>query len=470
MSGLVAAILKSCVRFGPKVALSDGTVQVSYSDLGQQIDAWNDRFSNLGPRSRVGFILVNRLEYVPALFGAIKAGVVPFMIDPGLPEAAQRELCDSLGLNAVLADPAKTGWIIDADPVTPGLVIAQQPGAASDFDLAHDTVLCRFTTGTSGVPKCLEFNDNAVLCAAEIWAKAHHYNDQDVVLCLAAFFNGLAFNTCFSSTLLTGGTLLTYPGLPAASPVIRYATQQDATRLIAFPAFYQAAAKPGPVSLKQSRVVSAYSAASRLLDETRLGFQDRHALAIVDYYGLAEAGPVTHEPQGEAMAGNGVPLPGCELRCPDGLLEVKTPYMVSRYLNQPGVFESRMTDDGFLRTQDRATLRDGRLFLTGRADTVIDIGGRKFDPSDTVTCLVNLPGITDAFVFGAQTREGTQEVRAAISGITGLTTQDIRRQMIGHIEGYKIPRRILSMGSIPRNGAGKPYAAAIMKAFEEEDT
>jgi acyl-coenzyme A synthetase/AMP-(fatty) acid ligase len=471
MSGLVGAILESCARTGKAIALRNATESVSYAQLASDIDRWRTLLSAEAPRARLGVMLVNRLEYVPAVLGALAAGAVPFLLDPGLNIDSQRTLARSLGFDVLLHDAAKTQWPLHDARTTrqlaPDLTLTTMSAAASSFDLSPDTVLCRFTSGTSGIPKCLEFRDTTVLAAARTWAMVHRYEPSDVILCLAAFFNGLAFNTCFFSTLLAGGTLVIYPGLPAPSQVARYALAQGATRLIAYPAYFERAGAVGVQSLAGGAMIAAYSAASRLPAEARRAFEAHHGLAIADYYGLAEAGPVTFEPHPENATGNGIVLPGCDIRTRDGVLEVRTPWMATRYLNCPGVFEARLTDDGFLRTQDRARIVDGRLNLTGRPDAVIDVGGRKFDPSDTLAALLRLPGIREAQVIGIGP-PGAQEVCAAVCADHPLNLQDLRLRLADLLEPWKIPRRFAQVEDLPRNGAGKLYTSEIEKFFKKE--
>ena len=69
------------------------------------------------------------------------------------------------------------------------------------------TQVCRFTSGTTGRPKCLEFSGDAVVSAARNWVLGTGMTGEDRTLCLAALSNGLAFNTSLLSTFLAGGEL-----------------------------------------------------------------------------------------------------------------------------------------------------------------------------------------------------------------------------------------------------------------------
>jgi len=467
---LTNVVLAACARFGPAVAIDDGATVTRYSDLADRIASWSARFAELDDHPRIGFLLPNSTAYIAACYGLVDAGGVPFLMDPQIPEADVLRIAEDVGLGYLLVPAKPFGGPVTLVDTFDGLALLRLPAPAVVRPIDARTALCRFTSGSSGMPKCLEFSHAAVLGAARTWSAANRLGPDDKSLCLASLFNGLAFNTSMTASFVSGATLLLYTGFTAPSPVLRLAARTGATRLIAFPAFYRLLAQSDAASLPlPPGLTRAYSAASQLPAEIRTALAEQRGLAIIDYYGIAETGPVTYEPDPAAAAGNGIALPGCALRLSDGTLEVSTPYGASRYLNQPGVLEARITPDGFYRTADHAELVDGRLTLRGRADTLIDVGGRKFDPDDVVRCLLAADGIDDAVVFG-RAREGFgQEICAAVASAEALRPEDIRDRLEGRIERFKLPHRIVVVDKLPRNGAGKLALPAIQSLFEPRE-
>src|SRR5207248_248153 len=61
--------------------------------------------------------------------------------------------------------------------------------------------------------------------------------------CLAPFSNGLAFNTSLLPVLLAGAALHVFAGLPVAGHVAARLARAGITRLVAFPALYDALIK-----------------------------------------------------------------------------------------------------------------------------------------------------------------------------------------------------------------------------------
>lgn len=463
-------VLAACEQFGPAVALADGVREVSYADFGAAIRHWSELFAEQPGLHRIGFALPNSIAYVAAIYGAIEAGRVPFLMDDSLSWPEIRAIAKDVALDAVAfrgheADAAPTQQIGCFSFLT-GSAVNQAP--TDSPRLRHDTGICRFTSGTSGRPKCLEFSHDAVIAAAGTWYTANALTERDVVVCLSGFYNGLAFNTSLAACFLAGARLAVYKGWASPSQVLRYAASQAATRLVGFPVFYQMIVRAGtrreqfPASLTHF-----YSAASPLVNETREILARDLGLNVINYYGVAETGPVTYEPDPARAEANGVPLPGCVLRVGAGGLEVRTPYMASGYLNLPGSFEERLTTDGYYRTADIGELSAGRLTLGARSDGHIDIGGKKFDPIDVVEALRGITGIEDAFVFSREGR-GARELCAVVATRGEHMQADIRQSLRESLAGFKIPQRIRCIKALPRNSAGKLCVPEIRALFEKE--
>jgi acyl-CoA synthetase (AMP-forming)/AMP-acid ligase II len=119
---------------------------------------------------------------------------------------------------------------------------------------------------------------------------------------------------------------------------------------------------------------------------------------------IVDAPPITRgvsSQTGQSVVACGAPVPGVEIRIVDpelrnlcapdrvGEIWVQGPNVAQGYWNQPErtqeVFGARLTgaDTGpFLRTGDLGFIRDGRLFVTGRAKEMIIVRGRNYYPQD----------------------------------------------------------------------------------------
>src|SRR5690606_35355445 len=254
-------------------------------------------------------------------------------------------------------------------------------------ELAADTELGRLTSGSTRAPACIEFSAEAVTNAARTWAQASGLRPADLSLCFAGLYNGLAFNTTLMPSLFTGASLVLPGGMPSGGAIMRHVTTFRPSILVAFPAAYERLTDYTLGSLAEPTAEALRGLRLRLSSAAPLSAAVAEHVAhlsgpISDYYGIAETGPVTFA-DGTRPEGKGMLLPGVTVDVrprPDGaqVLHVRTASMGTRYLNCPGEFERAIAEDGSYRTSDTGTVRDGELFLTGRAQPILNIGGRKF--------------------------------------------------------------------------------------------
>lgn len=82
----------------------------------------------------------------------------------------------------------------------------------------------------------------------------------------------------------------------------------------------------------------------------------------------------------------------------DGMLQVKSISHMSGYFNET----PRMTDDGWFCTQDIAQAEGSFIRVLGRADDTINVGGRKFLPSELEDLILPLDNVGDVTVFAEE--------------------------------------------------------------------
>jgi acyl-CoA synthetase (AMP-forming)/AMP-acid ligase II len=436
MTGELARAFDACLAKHRGREAVDG---LTYAEL-------DDRSAELaigltGERLRIGIQAPNSTEYVIRYLAVLRAGHVPFLIDAALGPVELRRIVEDCSLDGLYQDD---------------MVVLSPDGRR--HELLPDTEVCRFSSGSTGHPNCIEFTGAAVHAAARNWVAGTRLTGEDRIACFAALSNGLAFNTSLLATFLVGGALHLGHGLPTAGRVARFAERTGATRLVGFPALYDSLVR------RESRlgdVRIAISSGAPLRAATREKFREITGVAISDYYGIAETGPLTFTADPGPDGGLGGPLPGVRLRPTETELEVRSESMASRYLNAPGVLEGRRTADGFYRTGDEGRLSNGELVLTGRSGRVINVGGRKVDPIEVSEVLHGIDAVHAAAVFGCADTHGDDVVAAVVSGEPGLTVDAVRQRCREVLPGYKVPALIELVAEIPTNSIGKPSVAAL---------
>ncbi|WP_051704961.1 MULTISPECIES: class I adenylate-forming enzyme family protein [unclassified Streptomyces] len=492
MSVLKDVLVRQFAAHADRVAVGDASGSLTYRELGAAaerfaatIDMWWKAGGSVGDaadgdRVRVAVYAANSARYIATYTGLLHAGMVPFLLDPALGAEEITTVVAECGIDAFVHDRELPGEFAQCDTTTIGGLRVTRVSAGSDRPrpaLLGTTEVCRFTSGSTGSPSCIEFSGTAVHNAAKAWREATGLSEGERVLCFAGLFNGLAFNTSLLPAFLAGASLWVPSGLPSSGHVIRFLKQVTPTRLTGFPALYESLLRRDADIPELADLRSALSSAAPLKAETARALRERFSLSVCNYYGVAEAGPLTYDPEPGPDRGVGYPLPGVEFAFGGGAdsagdesmageIRVRSSSMGSRYLNAPGVLEGRLDADGFYRTGDGGLLESGRLVLKGRVGKAINLGGRKIDPAEVRAVLAEC-GATESAVFSVDKRNGDPMLVAVVAGSEGLTGEQLRARCLRRLAAYKVPERFLVVDRLPKTSLGKPRLSAARQLFAE---
>ena len=110
-------------------------------------------------------------------------------------------------------------------------------------------------------------------------------------------------------------------------------------------------------------------------------------------------------------------------------------------------------------------LAGGELALRRRVDRVINVRGRKVDPSEVEGVLAALGGVDEVVVIGVAAPGRDEEiVRAVVACSTGrLAHEDVLAWCRPRLAEHKVPRSIVIVDAIPRTARGKVDRAALLE-------
>ncbi|WP_347351191.1 o-succinylbenzoate--CoA ligase [Intrasporangium sp.] len=172
---------------------------------------------------------------------------------------------------------------------------------------------------------------------------------------------------------------------------------------------------------------------------------------------------------------DGVPLPITRIHIDNDRHVVLGGVMVAHgYLADPTLTADAFTVDPegvrWFRTDDLGHFDDDeRLVIDGRADDVITTGGLKITPGVVEDAIArHVPGVLDAIVIGLPDAEWGEAVCAAVTLLdptAHVTTRDVRDALRGILPDAALPRRVVTLPTIPQLGPGKPDRAAVRLAL-----
>ena len=174
----------------------------------------------------------------------------------------------------------------------------------------------------------------------------------------------------------------------------------------------------------------------------------------------------------------GRPLPDVEVKILDeegkelppgqvGEIVTKGPRIMKGYWHDEQKTAKAFTPDGWLITGDRGWMdEEGYIFLAGRGDDMIIRGGENISPEEVEDVLHSHPKVEEAAVIGVADLEWGQQPRAIVVLKRGevATAEEIMEYCRSKLAGFKRPRSVVFVDSLPRNPMGK----VLRKALREQ--
>ena len=114
---------------------------------------------------------------------------------------------------------------------------------------------------------------------------------------------------------------------------------------------------------------------------------------------------------------------------------------------------------------------DGRVTLLGRGSNCVNTGGEKVYPEEVEMAIKGHPAVYDTLVVGIPDPTYGQSVAAVVQLRDGaaLELEELREYLRAHLSGYKLPRSLTVVDTIPRNATGKAqYPAAKEMALASQ--
>jgi o-succinylbenzoate---CoA ligase len=414
----------------------------TYRDLDAVVRAWHGALAASGARRAV-VRSENRPELVALLHAAPRAGVELALLNARLADAELPPLLDRLGpalrLGALPGGTPLEAFAADARPAAPGPL---------DPSRIH-TIL--FTSGTTGRPKAAQLGVGAHQASARASIETLRMDAASSYLCNLPLFHVGGIATAVRCAV-AGAQLVLHPRFDAAAAAealgsgVTHASLVAATlqRLLdvrdRFPASVRAVlVGGGPVP-------------SELLARARAA-----GLPVLLTYGLTEAASqVTAERLGDADGATaGWPLPGSEVRIVEGEIEVRGETMMLGYLGEPPL-------RGWFRTGDLGELdARGRLVVHARRADLIVSGGENVYPAEVEAVLRTHPDVVDCAVLPWADEQMGQVGWAAVVARKSIPDLELREHCRTRLAGFKVPRRFVLVGELPRNAGGKMDRAAL---------
>ncbi|GAB9259583.1 o-succinylbenzoate--CoA ligase [Ligilactobacillus animalis] len=145
-------------------------------------------------------------------------------------------------------------------------------------------------------------------------------------------------------------------------------------------------------------------------------------------------------------------------------LLLKSPALVSGYLNRPELFAKKL-DAGWYHTGDVAHFdQDGFLYIDGRLDEMLVSGGENIFPQEIEQCYRKLPKISEIIVVGRPDPTWGEVPIAFVRG-QKLAQATLRTYGEKYLAHYKIPKEFIWVKDFPKTASGKVKRYLLRGSF-----
>ena len=502
-------ILGVFTRFGQKTFLIEPSTghRLTYQEfyeLSLKAAVWLQS-QGVRRKDRVCFILFNSIEFAALYFGSLFIGAVAVPINPEhhlkeiefiLLNSDARHLIYSPLTEGVLEKLGKTDGLRRHCVLPAGersAFVGQRKKDAVDLDkisslkdwspmneMQNEDLFCiLFSSGTTGSPKGISHRIDRLFRNASVFNQELSFGPDQTFMNLWP----MSYSTGFLNTLLcpfmAGAKLVLLPAFEARSVVSfwTHIVKEEVDVIWASPTMLNALLllDRDPAGIKYCHNVHPVFCigTAPLSQMTKTDFEKKYQVELFQSYGLSELLIVSTN-SGKTRAQDrsvGTCLPGVLLKIQDpggqtvgsgieGEIWIRTPYMMTGYLNvQSKQVESTSIDDWF-KTGDIGYLdAENNLYITDRKKDLIIRGGLNISPRRIEEVLYRHPAVKEAAVLGLPNDFYGEEVVGAIVCKEGSSGEEFRESVLrmckDELDRSSVPSRIVIIDKMPMGPTGK---------------
>lgn len=475
---IVEQVFQNALAYSEKIAITDGTVFLSYYELAQNIMSAKKILSETYGLKRGDSLIIGadkQLEFVTVYFACHLLGVIVIPLAPDTNPTRFRLIYEKVNPALVVGFVKKNIACVPLHFFSINQHSVFNEPISNSFPDMESIADIVFTTGTTGEPKGVVLSQKNIMAAARnINSFIQNRPDDIEMLALPLSHSfGLGRMRC---ALSNGQTLVISGGFANLKRFYQVLNDFHITGFGMVPASWSMIKRFSGLKIgeyaQQLHYIEIGSAPmlredkvvlSELLPDTR----------ICMHYGLTEASRSSflefHEDSSKLdTIGKQSPYMMIEIRDEygqkvaygtEGEICVKGDAVTVGYYDEPELAQHIFWNDYF-RTGDWGIMdQDGYLQLIGRKKELINIGGKKVSPIEVEQAIMTIESVKECACIGIPDPEGIlgEVVKAYIVFKQGETIEfgEFKKILSKQLESYKIPVSYEEIGEIPKTQSGK---------------
>ncbi|MCO4251262.1 (2,3-dihydroxybenzoyl)adenylate synthase [Pseudarthrobacter raffinosi] len=501
-------VLDTADRLPDKVALVEGDVRITYSELANRMDAAAERLLQLGLKAddRIMLQLPNGWQFTILTLACFRAGIIPVMALPAHRKyelSFLTELSESraIAVPDVIKDFDHQALAEELASSIPSLELILVSGAANPLNIRLEEILAPGTDaagararldasapspdapalfllsgGTTGLPKLITRTHNDYAYNIKATSLPTAVTEDTVYLgTLPASHNFPLACPGILGILFAGGRVIMLPS-PEPRKAFAAIEREGVTLSTAVPAVAQRwiehQEEMGGNQLASLQVIQV--GGSRLPDEIAYKVKPVLGATLQQVFGMAEGLINTtrlDDPEDVICTTQGRPVSEAdEIRIVDeagndlpdgtaGSILTRGPYTPRGYYRAPEANARAFTPDGWYASGDIVERRpDGNLIVQGRDKDMINRGGEKISAEEIESLVYRIEDVTMAAAIAMPDPVLGEKLCLYITvkpgtEVTLAQIQDLLRRT--GVAAFKIPEHLVVVDELPTTKVGK---------------
>lgn len=494
-----------------KVAVIHDDVRITYAELEARAANLATHLWTYGVTrgQRVALLLENSIEYIIAYYATLKAGGVATPLNPGLKPDGLHYLLNEIEPAAIVTG-SKSERLLKATDLTSAsikLLVIHNPKqhwndcrfitrplneciddpassrAATSPVSRHDLSSIVYTSGSTGTPKGVMLSHRNVVANTEAIRQSLDITPADIQMVVLPFFYVMG-KSLLNTHVSAGATIVINNRFMYPADVINQMIEERVTSFSGVPSTYAYLLNRSPLAGRKNDLDAlkyCSQAGGHMANSLKL--QLRQALPehtrIFIMYGATEAAArlTCLDPQyfDTKMGSIGKPISGVTVRVIDqnqremmdgqeGELVAAGPNIMQGYWKSDIDTGRALTVYGYHTGDMGYRDPDGFLFLTGRKDGLLKVGGHRINPLEIEDFLMATDQLIEATVVGIpDTMMGNKLIAVVVAKQETADAKNLREACSKNLPAHKVPSEILLTRALPKNANGKIDRAQCVK-------
>ena len=470
---LIDFLKKNVENHGDKIAVIDNEKEITFIELYEKVEKFSDNIKILNQEEIISLISENSISFIIAYLGIINSGKIVHLISPEISEInlfnqlksskSKNIICNQLMKKKILNFNSIKTTIFDIEEI-----LLKHNNKEIESSLNKLAYLI-YTSGTTAEPKGVTVSHSMIEFTTKNIVKVLGYSNSDTDLLPLPLNHSFGLG-CIHTSLYVGSTLVLLKNASNLEEILESLKKYKITTLAAIPATLT------KILNFENKKLEDYFSEIRLIITNSTAIPKKTVIQfkeilkkgnLATYYGLTEASRSTFmvfDKNNQREESVGKCSPNVEIKIVNkeennlklGDIFIKGENVIKKYWNN--VEADKNIFENWLKTGDTGYFdNEGYLFLKGRSDEIINVGGEKVMPIEIEQTIKNIPGVEDAVAFGVEHEIFGQTIKLNIikSKNSDIDKAQILSYCIKNLERFKIPSKIDFVEKIPKTDYGK---------------